>query len=428
MIDLTVESWIWYGFVVAVAIARFISRSLALGSFRHLQIDDYIMAFAIFTYTALIISINYVADDDTNLLPPGFDMKSLTKQDKEDRRLGSKLVLVVEQNQILTIWAVKACLLIMYYRLTIVQKENIAVVALAIYVAFGFVFMEIFYFAVWCRPFHNYWAVPTPNTQCSAAIHHLITNAVFNLSSDVLTLALALQMFIRSKLPLQRKLILCGIFGLGVFVILAALLNKYYSFREPFGSLWTFWYVRESSTAVLVANLPFLWTLLRRIFNLHAFGPEHSRTGSYAGSTTRAASDMTAPQYSESRSWFRQLRNQGRRLSSHVLHGVDPAGRSGRSHSNGIGTDLSKTSQRRGSRFRNPNSVMQSFESREPILNPTSPNPQRQTHDIEAQTEQRMPWDEMDLGEFLTESNGPEDVRNATRPGYEARRTTGRKG
>jgi hypothetical protein len=53
--------------------------------------------------------------------------------------------------------------------------------------------------------------------------------------------------------------------------ILAAVLNKYYSFSQPFGSLWTFWYVRESSTALLIANLPFIWTLLRRIFNLRAF-------------------------------------------------------------------------------------------------------------------------------------------------------------
>jgi hypothetical protein len=82
---------------------------------------------------------------------------------------------------------------------------------------------------------------------------------------------MALQMLIRSRLPIRRKLILSGIFGLGIFVILAAVLNKYYSFSQPFGSLWTFWYVRESSTALLVANLPFTWTLLRRIFNLRAF-------------------------------------------------------------------------------------------------------------------------------------------------------------
>ena len=42
-------------------------------------------------------------------------------------------------------------------------------------------------------------------------------------------------------------------------------MNKVYSFSEPFGSLWTYWYVRESSTALLVANLPYVWTFWRRI-------------------------------------------------------------------------------------------------------------------------------------------------------------------
>jgi hypothetical protein len=137
-----------------------------------------------------------------------------------------------------------------------------------------FVVMEILYLGVWCRPFNNYFAVPTPNIQCSAATNHLITNAVFNLSSDIIMLGIGLSLFVRSTLPLNRKLILCAIFSLGIFVILASVLNKYYSFTHPFGSQWTFWYVRESSTGILVANMPFLWTLLRRIFKLDAFGKD----------------------------------------------------------------------------------------------------------------------------------------------------------
>jgi hypothetical protein len=149
--------------------------------------------------------------------------------------------------------------------------------------------MEILYFAVWCRPFYNYWALPTPNIQCSAATNHLITNAVFNLSSDVIMLAIGCSFFIRSRLPWDRKLILSGIFGVGIFVILAAVLNKYYSFSHPFGSQWTFWYIRESSTAILVANLPFLWTLLRRMFKLDAFSAEHNSELSVPYHSSRSA-------------------------------------------------------------------------------------------------------------------------------------------
>jgi hypothetical protein len=241
-----------------------ISRWMTLGSVKRYQTDDYLMMLALCFYTTLVATINIVRNTSSNLLPPGYDVDMLSKSDIQERRYGSKLILVVEQSQCCTIWLAKACLLVMYLRLTTVRRENIFIKILCGYVAFGFVFMEIFYFGVWCRPFYLYWAVPTPNIQCSAATDHLITNAVFNLSSDSVMLAIGLPMFLRLKLPWRKKVPMIGIFSLGVFVILAAVLNKVYSFSQPFGSLWTYWYVRESSTALLVANLPFVWTFWRR--------------------------------------------------------------------------------------------------------------------------------------------------------------------
>ncbi|KAG8626589.1 hypothetical protein KVT40_005534 [Elsinoe batatas] len=118
------------------------------------------------------------------------------------------------------------------------------------------------YFEVWCRPFSQYWAVPAQNHQCSAATNHLITYTVFNLSTDVACL----------------KIAICAIFSVGAFSMLAAILNKYYSFTNPFGVRWTEWYCHESSTNMLVANLPFVYTLLRRVFNLKSLD---STTGKY---------------------------------------------------------------------------------------------------------------------------------------------------
>ncbi|KAF2141295.1 uncharacterized protein K452DRAFT_351434 [Aplosporella prunicola CBS 121167] len=293
---LNAESWIWFAVVISIASARFASRILLFrGDAKKLQIDDLLMFGALCTYTTFLVCINIISHNESNLLPPGFDMDLLTPAEIRHRQYGSKLVLVVEQCQCVTVWAVKACLSIMYYRLTIALKENIVVKVLSVYVAFGFIFMELFYFGVWCRPFRNYWAVPTPNVQCNAATNHLITNAVFNISSDLFLLILALQMIVRSSLPIMRKLILCFIFGLGIFVILAAILNKYYSFTNPFGRAWTFWYVRESSTSLLVANLPYTWNLLRRIFHLRAFnGRSSSGTGTRTNRARHAPSIGTA--------------------------------------------------------------------------------------------------------------------------------------
>lgn len=64
---------------------------------------------------------------------------------------------------------------------------------------------------------------------------------------------------------MRKKVPIVGVFSLGLFTILAAILNKVYSFSDPFGAEWTYWYVRESSTALLVANLPFVWTFWRRV-------------------------------------------------------------------------------------------------------------------------------------------------------------------
>jgi len=240
-------------------------------------------------YTTLIVTINIVAKSDSNLLPPGFDVSSLTPDQIHDRAYGSKLVLVVEQCQIMTVWCEKLCLLFLYRRLTVGTWERLAIKLLFCYVAISWVVMEILYFGVWCRPFTMYWAVPS-TTQCTAATNHLITNAVFNISSDALILAVALPMFIKTRLPLRKKIAIVGIFSLGTFVIICAILNKVYSFNQPFGLQWTYWYVRESSTAVLTANAAFVWALLRRIFKLRSLG-------SFSGKNTYNTYNGYTPTY-----------------------------------------------------------------------------------------------------------------------------------
>ncbi|THY08503.1 hypothetical protein D6D01_09642 [Aureobasidium pullulans] len=246
MVPLNVETWIWWSFVVLI------SRYQSLGTIRRFQADDYITMVAMCFFTTLIVTINIVAKSDSNLLPPGFDVSTLTPEQVHDREYGSKLVLVVEQSQIMTIWCEKLCLLFLYQRLvTVGSKERLAIKVLFYYVGISFVVMEVLYFGVWCRPFTMYWAVPSTK-QCTAATNHLILNAVFNLSSDFLILAVALPMFIKTRLPLRKKIAIVGIFSLGTFVIICAILNKVrkkryrgpaafsYSFSNPYGLEWTY--------------------------------------------------------------------------------------------------------------------------------------------------------------------------------------------
>lgn len=67
--------------------------------------------------------MNYISHTSSNLIHPG-DEDALTPENIAERVNGSKMVLVVEQMQCLTVWLIKCCILIMYYRLTYVSKPQ----------------------------------------------------------------------------------------------------------------------------------------------------------------------------------------------------------------------------------------------------------------------------------------------------------------
>lgn len=282
-----------------------ISRKLLFRSIKGLQIDDWIMGLFVTTcYTIFIVISNKYLKAGSNLEPPGFDWSALNAGNISRRVYGSKLMIVVEQMPMLIIWSCKACLLVMYHRLTrtALHKENVAIKLLAGYVVLGFVVMELLYFAAWCRPFSQYYAVPTASRQCVTLIDHRITKTVFNVSSDLVMLCIALQMLIRSSLPIKRKMILCFIFSLGLFTIAAAILSLHYSISNSYIHTWLSWYLREASMAIIVANIPFTWTILRELFEVDEFNASNPQPWSFypaPRSTTRSndlrISQVTSP-------------------------------------------------------------------------------------------------------------------------------------
>ncbi|KAI4592931.1 hypothetical protein KJ359_010183 [Pestalotiopsis sp. 9143b] len=271
MTALEAELWTWYAITVTVVAARLISRRMLHGSFFKLQIDDFVMILSLVSLTVVTVGVRVLTYTPTNLIKNIDEVDLTDEEDMANRVFGSKMVIVVEQMQIFLIWSVKVCLLIMYSRLTTSLKQHLFVKITAGYVALSFVVMEILFFAAWCRPFWHYWQVPTDNINCSMERDHLITNTVFNISSDLMILALPMPVFLKAQLPPKRKAVLVGVFLLGLFTILSALLSKAYSFGDPYGTDWIVWYIREANTAIIVANLPFTWTLLQRMFKLRSF-------------------------------------------------------------------------------------------------------------------------------------------------------------
>lgn len=111
-------------------------------------------------------------------------------------------------------------------------KTRAALFILAAYIFVGYVVIQVCYYAVLCTPFHQYYALPVDNPECATYANYSKIQMVFNISSDLFIIVLPISILWRSKLPMKRKFVLMGLFSLGLFTILSAILNK--SVFSPF--------------------------------------------------------------------------------------------------------------------------------------------------------------------------------------------------
>jgi hypothetical protein len=116
------------------------------------------------------------------------------------------------------IWVLKACMLFMFARMTTGTTHIKWIRFVAAYVALGWIAVEIAFFTA-CRPFNGYWAVPPPNPQCTTLEHFAIVQATFNISSDLLIIAVPIPMIASLSLPLKQKIGLGLLFSMGTFVV-----------------------------------------------------------------------------------------------------------------------------------------------------------------------------------------------------------------
>ncbi|KAJ5531269.1 hypothetical protein N7527_004662 [Penicillium freii] len=269
-----------------------IGAVLYIGRMYHISADDYVMTATFLIYTSLLVLIQISAKYATNLLDPSEYAEVLSDpQQVHDRILGSKIVIALEQCMLFVTWGVKVCLLILYWRITKNLPSNLYVKILAAYVALGFVVIMVTYYAVYCRPFSQYWALPVSNLQCATYQHYSITQAVFNISSDAFVFAIPIPLIVKARLPLRRKMLLLCVMSLGLFTIIAAILNKYFNFASPFTTVYQIWYIREASTAIFVANMMCWWPLLRKLFGVKAF-QYHSTPGRPSRTTDNKGSNL----------------------------------------------------------------------------------------------------------------------------------------
>jgi hypothetical protein len=98
----------------------------------------------------------------------------------------------------------------------------------------------------------------------------------WNISSDLMLLCIPIPVIAKSQLPMKRKIILCGVLGLGILNVIIAVLNRYYNFNNPDDLAYVYFYVAEVATAVFVGNLPLCWPLFRHIVHGSSWSRDES--------------------------------------------------------------------------------------------------------------------------------------------------------
>jgi hypothetical protein len=137
--------------------------------------------------------------------------------------------------------------------------------------------------------------------QCSSYLYYQIVNAVFNISTDILIMAIGIPPVLSARLSLQQKLILGVIFGMGGFVIIAILRAVYCIVPSLVSYVYMNWYFREASVAIYVTTLPGIWVFLKEVFPI--IQRLTSRT------PTKPTNSQTADHPKQGPSWRQPSRN-----------------------------------------------------------------------------------------------------------------------
>ncbi|KAF2112979.1 hypothetical protein BDV96DRAFT_648600 [Lophiotrema nucula] len=244
----TIESWTLYALGVCLIASRLISRRITLGSISSLQCDDWLMLLVLLAFTGVILCANQV-----------YEKTSAPARTTDDEIWRLKTKFALEELQLLTIWLVKACLLILYRRIfpgAANGKERRFLSWITLYCLLAFLAIQIL-LPLWCTPVEQYWSVSQKNEQCATYRSHLITTLALDL-----TTTLAVLIFPIPFIPTPRKLLIILLFVLGVFVLILGVLGRYYLLDQSTSTTYLLLYCAEAAAAIYFANLPFLSSLV----------------------------------------------------------------------------------------------------------------------------------------------------------------------
>ncbi|ETR99789.1 hypothetical protein M419DRAFT_85523 [Trichoderma reesei RUT C-30] len=230
----------------------------------------------------------------------------------------------------------KSSLGMLYLRIFPGHKFRIAVITVVgVTVAYTFAAVLMTVFA--CKPIEKAWRKTLPGV-CVNSISIWYSTSVLNIVTDILIIGLPVNEIRRLQLPLARKLLLCALFSLGVFVIACTVIRMItvspqttasdQTYYQAVSNSWTF---VETNVGIMCACLPIVWVpITRQILRLFGLGREETAATSKSGQTyslgshglVSSARGRTSPRDAEGDS-VEELMFHGikmtRRFSAHVV-------------------------------------------------------------------------------------------------------------
>ncbi|KAL8919051.1 MAG: hypothetical protein Q9208_007017 [Pyrenodesmia sp. 3 TL-2023] len=243
--------------------------------FKKLAPDDYLMVIAGALYAAETTVAYYVGASWKGLANSGMTPEQRAALDPQDEEYqlrvgGSKNQLTGWLVYTVLLWTLKACMLIFYSRLTDGvnnMRIRIRIGAVLLAVTFLATFLTIL---LGCLPVSKHWQIyPDPGNFCQPAISKLQVAVLItlNISTDFYLMSVPLPMIWKSRLATKRKWVLSIMFSGGIAVMVAGILRcvLILTSRDDGPEQAGKWSIRESFIAVVVGNLPMLYTLIQRI-------------------------------------------------------------------------------------------------------------------------------------------------------------------
>ncbi|KAF5017873.1 hypothetical protein F66182_10168 [Fusarium sp. NRRL 66182] len=252
--------WLFSCLALIIMGARLIWRKVAKQPY---NLGDYITIAACLCALARLGLIHVVLTYGTNNIPSSIRKgHEFTADEIYQREIGSKLSIANRVFYNSYLWLQKLVLMDVYRRLLLNLRFEHVIIRSYLAVFLGtYIACQVTTFSE-CDPFHLYWQVVPDPGSCAKAQLQLIVVGVLNIVTDTMLLVLPIPLVVSLRTAWQRKVQLCALFTLGVFIIAITVVRLPINAENKDSQVnRTTWASIELFTAAIVVNAPTIYGL-----------------------------------------------------------------------------------------------------------------------------------------------------------------------